>query len=224
MIVKYNSFDYWNKIINQNKTLKSRTFEDEPITDKTVYLHYVIFNRKAGIESVWMPIPSARMLLGYIQYCFMPEAFYKWIEGRDKIVVTIPSMTVDEIIIRAKKSGKLTKMEVANMEKHILLIKHMWDFPSNKLMTELKKFGREFNKTWFGDSAGFLYINVFGNAVELGDFIARTNQQTDFNRTFEEKIGMNEREWLKLCSEINKDKEKAEKFKIILTRELSEIV
>ncbi|GIM28544.1 hypothetical protein CPJCM30710_12100 [Clostridium polyendosporum] len=224
MIMTYNSFDYWNKIVNLNKTLKSRIFESEPITDKTVYLHYVIFNKRSGVESVWTPIPNARMLLGYIQYCFMPEAFYKWIEGRDKVVTIIPHMTVDEIILRAKKCGKLTKKEVSDVEKQISLIKNMWDFPSNKLMTELKKFGREFNKTWYGDSAGFLYINVFGNAVELGEFIANTNRQTSFDTTFEEKIGMSEEEWLKLCSEINKDKEKAEKFKRILIRELSEIV
>lgn len=224
MINNYDSIDFWEGVVNVNKTHKSRMFEGEAITEKTVYLHYVIFNRKSGIESIWIPIPSAKMLLGYIQYCFLPEAFYKWIEGGDKVISVIPTKTVEAIILDAEKNNNVSREEINNMKKQLAFVKKLWNVSNAKLITELKSFIKTFNKAWLGDSTKFIYINVFSNASELGEFVVRTNTQTDFSKTFEDKIGLSEEEWMKLCKQVCKDKKAAERFKIILTRELTEVV
>ena len=83
MISKYNSADYWSKIIEKNKTYKGKIFLEEPITEKTVYIHTIVFNKESGLENVWAPIPNLKMLLGYIQYCFLPVAYQKWFDGRE---------------------------------------------------------------------------------------------------------------------------------------------
>ncbi|QAA30962.1 hypothetical protein [Clostridium manihotivorum] len=224
MIVTYNSIDYWDKLIRSNKTLKSRIFEDEPITEKTVYMHYVIFTRKSGIQSVWTPIPKVKMLLGYIQYCLLPEAFYKWIEGKYKNISEFSQLNVMKIISEGLVSGKLTKEEANVMKKQVEFVRSLWDVPSANIMKELKKFAREFNMSWLGDIDTFLYMKVFASAAELGEFVINTNLQTDSEDDFEKKIGMDEASWLRLCDEVHKDNEKAEKFKLILTRDLTEIV
>ena len=41
------------------------------------------------------------------------------------------------------------------MRNHVMMIKKCWDLPKNKLILELKKFVRDFNRTWYGDSRNF---------------------------------------------------------------------
>ena len=224
MIVTYNSIDYWDKLVRNNKTLKSRIFENEPITEKTVYMHYVIFTRKSGIQSVWTPIPKAKMLLGYIQYCLLPEAFYKWIEGKYKNIAEFSQLNAEKIISEGLKDGKVSQSEAAIMKKQITFIKSLWDVPSDKVMKELKKFSREFNMSWLGDIDTFLYMKVFSSASELGQFIINTNLQTDSEDAFEKKIGMSEEKWMELCKQVHKNPVSGEKLKLTLTRDLTEIV
>lgn len=220
----YNSIEYWEKVFRNNNTIKSKIFIDEEITEKTVYLHYVIFNRKSGIESVWLPMPSVTMLVGFIQYCFLPEAFYKWSEGKSSVATKIPSLSVDNIVALGAANGKLDKREIQDMRKQIAHIRNMWRLPSHDLIGKLKSFSREFNRVWIGDSTEFLYLNVFKNAEELGSFILNTNIQTDFEKRFEEKIGLTEQQWINLCKNASKDQEAQIKFKEILSKHLSEVI
>ena len=46
--IEENPEKFWRELITKNETLKGRMFKDEPITEDTKYLHYVIFNRKVG--------------------------------------------------------------------------------------------------------------------------------------------------------------------------------
>ncbi|SHJ74409.1 hypothetical protein SAMN02745163_02487 [Clostridium cavendishii DSM 21758] len=220
----YNSLNYWEKKFRANKTIKAKIFNDEELTHKTVYLHYVVFNRKSGIESVWMPLPNVTSLLGFIQYCFLPEAFYKWFEGKDSVVKKIPDLSVDTIVSLAASSGKVDKDEIQQMKKQVAEIKAMWKLPSKDLMRKIKVFAKEFNRKWIGNNSEFLYLNVYKNSEELGNFVVNTNIQTDFSKSFEEKIGLSESEWLDLCKNPLKDKSTQEKFKNILYKHLSDVV
>lgn len=219
-----NSADYWEKIIRNNKTIKTKMFIDEPITEKTVYIHYVIFNKKSGIESVWTPIPKARMLLGFIQYCFLPEAYYRWIEGKENKITNIPSLSVENVLSMGIKNEKLDKIEIQHMRSQINSIKKMWNMPSSDLIKNIKKFSREFNRAWLGNSTEFLYLNVYNNAEELGQFVLSTNEQTDYKKDFEEKIGLSAEQWLELCKNAHKDKEAEAIFKSILFKQLTEVI
>lgn len=220
----YNSVEYWEERIIKNKTVKSKIFIDEEITEKTVYIHSVIFTRKSGIESSWIPIPNVRILLGFIQYCFLPEAFYKWSEGKDNIVTKIPSLSVESIVRLGISNGKINVDEAKEIKRQIASIKNMWKLPSKDLTKKLKDFSRDFNRTWIGDSTEFLYLNIFKNSEELAEFILNTNIQTDFQKNFEEKIKLSEQQWINLCKDVSKNKDLQVKFKEILSKHLSEII
>ena len=47
---------------------------------------------------------------------------------------------------RYKISEKITKEEAKKMKHQVTIIKKCWDLPKNKLMPELKRFVRDFNK------------------------------------------------------------------------------
>lgn len=221
---KYNSISYWEPLIREHETLKERIFENEPITDKTMFIHYVIFNNQSGIESVLAPIPDLKRLLGFIEYCFLPEAYYKWIEGKNKPIVKIPTVSVEKILEEAIQKGKVDREERSHMIGDLQAIRKFWTMNEDTAVKELAKFCRKFNTYWLGNSTEFLYLRVFKNPVELGDFVLNTNMQTDYEDTFEIGTSITTDEWIKLCYDAVDNEEAGESLKQILFKELKDIV
>ncbi|WP_300347125.1 hypothetical protein [Clostridium sp.] len=213
---------FWSELIRKNETLKGRMFKDEPITENTKYLHYVIFNRHVGIQNVWVMVPNFNHLVQFIQYVFMPEAYYKWVEGKKKLITHIPSNDVEQIISMININN--TEEDKKKMKNDILALRKLNGLSSEQGMRKLRIFCSRFNNNWLGDSDEFLYLKVFNNAEELGKFIVETNLQTDCEKCYEKKIGMTTEEWFKICENAHKNKEYEEKFKNILFKYLEDIV
>ncbi|MPQ44632.1 hypothetical protein [Clostridium tarantellae] len=224
MKTKYNSLNYWENLIISNKTKKNKLFLEEAITMDTKFLHYVIFNKKTGIESDWIAVPDMKALLGFIEYIFLPEAYYKWVEGKEKAIINIPTRSIDDIFKLSVRSNKITKTEEKCMKEEINKIKRLWNLPDEKIYKELRIFCGRFNNDWLGDSTQFLYLKIFKNANELADFVFNTNIKTNFEQEFEEKIGMNKESWFKLCEQASINKNDGEKLKFILSKHLSEVI
>lgn len=224
MRIKYNVFEFWERYIAKNRTIRGRMFNDEKITKNTVFFHTVIFSKRNGIESMWGIAPNERMLLGYIQYSFLPEAFYKWIYAKNKKIGFVPIKTAQDILKNAEKHKLVNKDDRKSMMEQITSINKLWDIPSDRLIMELKKFTRNFNRRWFGDSTEFLYINIFKTADDLGEFVLKTNLITDFEKNFEKKIGCSEEQWINLCKNVINDDTAEKKFKEVLEKYLTEVV
>lgn len=220
----YNSFKYWESLIHENKTIRGHMFMDNPPKEKSLYIHTLIFSKNNGIDNIYAYFPDAKVLLGYIQYSFLQEAFYKWIYGKDRIIINIPSIPVDKIIRDGLSKGKISKSEAQLMLSHYTKVSKMWDLPKDRVIPELIKFSREFNKTWYGDNKEFLYLKIFKNPGELGDFIVDSTMLTNDENTFICKTGVTVNEWNKICSEATKNEVSAEKFKEILQKNLSEVI
>lgn len=213
---------YWGELIRKNETLKGRMFKDEPITEETKYLHYVIFNRHVGFQNVWVMVPNYNSLIQFIQYVFMPEAYYKWVEGKRKLITHIPSIDVEKIISIVK--SKATEEDRQKMKNDILALRKLNGLSAENGMRKLKIFCSRFNNNWLGDDDEFLYLKVFNNAEELGKFVVETNLQTDCEDCYEKAIGMTTEEWYKVCENAHKNKEDEEKFKTILFKHLEDVV
>lgn len=220
----YNSFKYWESLIHENKTIRGHMFMDNPPKEKSLYIHTLIFSKNNGIDNIYAYFPDAKVLLGYIQYSFLQEAFYKWIYGKDRIIINIPSLPVDKIIRDGLSKGKISKSEAQLMLSHYTRVSKMWDLPKDRVIPELIKFSREFNKTWYGDNKEFLYLKIFKNPEELGNFIVDSTMLTNDENTFISKTGVTVNEWKKICSEATKNKVSAEIFKEILQKNLSEVI
>lgn len=221
---KFNSIEYWEPLIKKNRTLKERIFEDDPITEKTMYVHYAIFNEKTGIESGWLPVPDLPRLIGFIKYCFLPTAYYEWIVGKEKAIGRVPILEVEDILSNAKANNKITASEEEQIKGDIEAINKLWNMGQDEALRYLKRFCSRFNLHWLGDSTEFLYLKVFRNATELGEFVVNTNNQTDYERIFEQKIDLTEKQWLELCKKAHKDNNSAKLLKQILFKELKEII
>ena len=219
----YNSFNYWENFIDENKTIRGHIFMQKPPTEKSIYFHTLIFSKKNGINNTWGYFPNLRSLIGYIQYSFLQEAFYKWIYGKEQLVTRIPHITVDRIVTDGQKHHKINKETALKMKKDYDYLSKLWEMPVNKVEIELRKFIREFNRKWMGDNKEFLYIRFFKTPEELGEFVVSSSLMSSTEAELESKIGMTLSEWRTVCNSAIKESTKGEVFRNILLKKLTEI-
>lgn len=193
-------------------------------TKKTLYIHTLIFSKNNGIDNIYAYFPDVKSLLGYIQYSFLQEAFYKWIYCKNDVAIDVPSKPADKIISEGFDDGLITKETYKIMMDSYKKIKDMWHLSKDRVLIELIKFAREFNKMWFGNNKEFLYMKIFKTPVELGEFVVESTMLTNSEKEFENKVGVNIDRWFYLCKNLNKDKSIKEEFRKILQRNLSEVI
>ncbi|WP_423230314.1 hypothetical protein [Clostridium uliginosum] len=198
-------------------------FMQKPPTDKCLYFHTLIFNKNMGVNSIWGYVPNANSLLGYVQYSFLQEAFYKWIYGKEKLITKVPFLTVEKIIKDGEKLKKINKETAIKMKKDYEKLRKMWDMPVNKIELEVKKFIKDFNYNWTGDNKQFLYLKLFKTPEELGEFVISSSLITSTEKELEDKIGTSLDEWRNICKNGTKDILKGEKFRKILLKRLTEV-
>ena len=134
---KYDSFKYWENLISENKTIRGHMFMNELPTEKSLYIHTLIFSKFNGLKNIWSYFPDEMALLGYIQYSFLQEAFYIWINGRKQGISYIPLKPVEEIIKDGEKRNRITKEESLEMKKQVERIKKLWSLPRNKILLDI---------------------------------------------------------------------------------------
>ena len=220
----YDSFDYWDELINENKTIRGHMFMDRLPDKNSIYIHSLVFCKNNGLNNIWSYFPNERNLLGYIQYSFLQEAFYKWIYGKERVVVSIPNIEVDRIISDGERNNKISKEEANNMKRHLNMVRSYWDLPREKLIKELKRFSRDFNRTWYGNNKEFLYLKIFDNPKDLGEFVISSSYITTTEEDFIERTGINIGQWKNICEKAHINKSEGEKFRDILLKSLTEII
>lgn len=199
-------------------------FMKEPPKEKSLYVHTLIFTKNSGIENIYAYFPDVKVLLGYIQYSFLQEAFYKWIHGKKRMITKIPYQSVEDIVDEGLKVGLITDEIAKVMLSNYNKIKKMWELPKDRILIELMKFTREFNKSWFGNNKEFLYMKIFKTPIELGNFVVESTMITGDENYFENKVGVTIEEWVEICKNSIKDKKIGNAFKKIVQKNLTEIL
>lgn len=220
----YDTFDYWESLISENKTIRGHMFMDEEPSEKSLYIHTLVFCKNNGLDNIWGYFPNEKALLGYIQYSFLQEAFYKWIYGKNRVVVNIPNVPVERIISDGEKNKTISKDTADKMRESIEMLKKCWKLPNEKVIPELMRFARKFNRTWYGDQTEFLYIKVFNTAEELGDFVVNSSYMTTTAEDFKNKTQMTIEEWKKMCTKVGLDRNISDEFREILMKNLTEVI
>jgi hypothetical protein len=211
-------------MINENKTIRGHMFMQKPPREKSLYIHTLILNKSNGIDNIYAYFPDSKILLGYIQYSFLQEAFYKWIHGKDKMVTKIPAEPVDIIVKKGLDGGFINRETAKIMLSHYSRVERMWDLSKERVVSELIKFSREFNRTWFGNHKNFIYMKVFKDPVEFGEFVIESILITNSEKDFESKIGVAINEWKEICKNAISNKLMGERFQQIIQKNLSEII
>ena len=219
----YNSFNYWQNVVNEHKTLKSHMFMQEAPTEKSIYFHTLILGKKNGIDNSWSYFPDIRSLIGYIQYSFLQEAFYKLIYGQEEVISKIPDFTIDEIANEGEKLKKISTKASNNMINNYESIKKLKNVSHYRVEDKLKEFIYEFNKMWLGSDKGFIYMRVFDTPEELGEFVISSALTTNTKEELENILGMTISEWRDVCKFATKDLAKGNILKTVLLKKLKNV-
>lgn len=195
----------------------------KPPTEKSIYFHTLIFGNKNGINNIWGYCPNIRGLIGYLQYSFLQEAFYKWIYGQEKLVTKIPHLKVDKIAREGEKLNKISKEVSINMKNDYEFLNSLWGMSSDKSEIQLRKFVVDFNKKWIGDNKEFIYIKVFKTPEELGEFVIKSMLITSTEKELENSIGMTIDEWRNVCKFAINNLIKGETFREVLLKKISKV-
>ena len=163
----YNSFKYWETMIGENNTIRGHMFMTVPPKSKSLYIHTLIFSNRNGMDNIYGYFPDEKVLLGYIRYSFLQEAFYKWIYGKKANIKQVPVNSVEDIIKDGLKLKLIGNAEANLMKAQCEKLEGLWALPKEKIISELIRFSRKFNKTWFGDNKQFLYLKVDRKSTRL---------------------------------------------------------
>jgi hypothetical protein len=219
----YNSFNYWENVLRENKNRRAHVLMQKLPTEKSVYFHTILFGKKNGIHNMWGYVPNIKGLVGYLQYPFLQEAFYRWVHGKDRIISQIPHMTIDKISKEGEKAKKITRETAINMRRDYDFLNSLWALPHDRIKMELEKFIIDFNRRWIGNNQRFIYIKVFNTPEEVGEFVISSSLITSTEKEFENKIGMTIEEWREVCKFAISNSDKGELFKEVLRKKLSEV-
>ena len=107
---------------------------------------------------------------------------------------------------------------------HYEKVSSLWSVPKERIVPELIKFSRTFNKTWYGNNKEFLYLKILKSSEDLAEFVIDSALIIGREEEFEKNIGLNINEWKMLCSEAPKNSEAGERLKTILEKKLTEII
>lgn len=220
----YNSFDYWKNLISENSTIRGHMLMNTPPTNKSIYFHSLIFCKETGLNNIWGYFPDEMALVGYIQYSFLQEAFYVWINSREKSVTRIPSISVQQVIRDGEIKNRITKEEADIMRSQLATVTKMWSLPKNKILAELKKFARDFNRKWYGDNREFLYLKIFETSEELGNFVVDSSYMVSSEEEFKNRTTESVERWKIICKKATSDRQSGERFREILLKHLTEII
>lgn len=220
----YNSFNYWEKLINENRTIRGHMLMNKLPTKDSLYIHTLIFSKDGGLNNIWSYFPNPQALLGYIQYSFLPEAFYTWINCRGGGVSHVPVKPVEEIIRQGESSKKITKEEAIKMKEQVNMVTKCWGLPRNRIFTALKKFMRDFNRSWYGDDNEFLYLKIFQTPDEVGEFVIESTYMTSSEEGRRLLDPKKAEEWKNVCKYATEEKKYGEIFKEILEKKLTEVI
>ena len=209
----------------ENRTIRGHMFMKNLPTDKSVYMHTLIFSKYGGLNSIWAYFPNIKVFIGYIQYSFLQEAFYTWINCKYGPISYVPIKPVEEIINDGESSEKITREEADKMRKNVSDLKRFWDFPNDKAIREVKKFLREFNRTWYGDSREFLYIKCLKLQRRAFWEIcfrikAICHGQEEINKKTDKELKI----WLDICKNATTDRKSGELFRNVLQKNLTEVI
>ncbi|MFT8352007.1 hypothetical protein [Clostridium saccharoperbutylacetonicum] len=219
----YNSFNYWENVLRENKNRRAHVLMQKLPTEKSAYFHTILFGKKNGMHNMWGYVPNIKSLVGYLQYPFLQEAFYRWAHGEDRIISQIPQMTIDKISKEGEKAKKITRETATNMRRDYDFFNSLWILPHDRIKMELEKFIIDFNRRWIGNNQCFIYIKVFNTPEEVGEFVISSSMITSTQKEFENKIGMTIEEWREVCKLATSNSNKGGLFKEVLQKKLSEV-
>lgn len=199
---KYHNSYYWENLIRSRKL--AETFNQEQITDTSVFFHGIIYNsfgRRKLIEDV-IHFASLDALTGYLHYVFLPTAFMSFTNQEKGIIVPL-GLSLPELIEYV--SGN-------DFVRYHNYLKPMYDLlevseqagkaAGGEQETLLRRMESLFNFSFQLDRDAYAMMHVYHSTQELGQYFSNLYQIEGTKQLgaelFYHKTGLRKAQWEEL--------------------------
>ena len=191
---KYNSHYYWENTLLQKDDIWQSSFAEGSNVSEVLFLNTTLIDYPRQIlDNNWACYPNSKSVLGFLQYMYLPLAFYFTIHKNvDKLF--IPISTTDEFIASIRESGvDNASCMIQSLEE----LSHLWQYNETDCRAALCDFCQRFNAVWQRDSM-ILNVGLYTNASEIA---RRIISGYSFPELLIEDIGYTPEALTKLCED-----------------------
>lgn len=214
---KYNNHNYWEGALLRKKDLWKNYFTDLDCAQDAIFINTVVIDyTRDTVDNNWACYPDAKSLLGFIQYVYLPVAFFYTINkgNQDLLIPICSSHTFIESITESGSDY------IDNMKNAIEELNSYWDLDDSLCIKKIKDFCATFNAFWNKDNY-ILHIGVFESTFEIAEHLIDTRE---FIEVLEEDIGLTIKQLFNMCTIFYTDKFIQKTFVKILNNRIGCIV
>lgn len=169
----YNSLTFWENEIIRDNNLWEGYFNNKNITNdsKIIYTGILDLNKNI-LQCGWAVYPCTYSLLGFLQYVYLPTAFFIWFDHKsDNFYIPLSNFSTTVRKTLKDNNSNVNLNSVNSMKKAYDYLNHLWNADSDSLSLKLDIFCNTFNTTWNNDPNQKLYIKIFDNPTDTFDFV-----------------------------------------------------
>ncbi len=190
---KYNNHNYWEGALLKKKDLWTNYFTALDCAQDAIFINTAVIDySRDTVDNNWACYPDAKSLLGFIQYIYLPAAFFYTIH-KDNQDLFIPICSSHALIDSITESDS---PHVDIMKNAIEELNTYWDLENSLCMKKIKEFCANFNAFWNKDSY-ILHIGVFESTFEIAECLVSTRE---FTEVLEEDIGLTIQQLYNMCA------------------------
>ncbi|SDY44441.1 hypothetical protein [Tindallia californiensis] len=184
------NFHFWEDQIKKTDHLLFGGDDERRITSKSIIMYIEILDRQKDIlKSGWSSYEDVDTAHGFLQYVFIPTAYYTWIE-RQSEGLWIPLSPFDVLKYEVLKGfdglEDRAMLESDKMERAYEVLSDIWGTSQEEKQIKLEKFCDDFNKMWNREPDQKIYVRIFKKPVEVYKHIC----WGEFEEVIEEEISM----------------------------------
>lgn len=179
---QYNDSAFWGRKL-EHKNIWQGVFEPCEETRFPIFVNSTIADRDRGIASCdWASYPNAHALLGFLQYVYLPTAFYSFVHPQLTVLHT-PIGSTDALCGLLRESGD---ERAGSMVYFLQVAQSLWSSCEYHLMKYLFDLGEMISNA-FSDGQQKLRLDIYASAPAI---CCRMQQEYWCEQVFYEDTGV----------------------------------
>lgn len=165
----YNNLSFWENEIIKDNNLWEGYFDNKNITENSKIIYTGILDLNKNIlQCGWAVYPCTHSLLGFLQYVYLPTAFFIWFDTKSDN--SSKFRTVNNNFAKLNHSDvNLNSVNLMKNDYNFLI--DLWTNDDKSLSLKLNDFCDSFNNNWDNAPNKRLFLKLFHNPNNTYDFI-----------------------------------------------------
>ncbi|SEP35326.1 hypothetical protein [Propionispora vibrioides] len=195
---KYDSHHFWEGALAQKRDLWQSNVGSLDSADAAVFINTTILDYgRNRLDNNWACYSDVKSLLGFVQYVYLPLAFY-YVMHQNEEELLIPMCSTQELVEQIRQSGSA---HAAVMERTLDTLSLLWELDDESCLTELRRFCIGHNEYW-EQTGVILHIGIYADTYEIARDIMAISE---FPEVVEEDIGLTGEQLLTMCRHFYED-------------------